>query len=94
MPAFKMHGKVVAGFAAFKNHLSYVPHSGSVVPALGDEIAGYSYTAGSLHFPVDKALPKKLVKRLIDVRLKQITGGGKGPSGAPAARHLPAKRGG
>ena len=34
MPAFKLRGKTVAGFAAFKNHLSYLPHSGSVLPAL------------------------------------------------------------
>ncbi len=38
MPAFKMDGKVVAGFAAFKNHLSYFPHSGSVLPQLADEL--------------------------------------------------------
>ena len=72
MPAFRMHGKVVAGFAAFKNHLSYLPHSGSVISELGDELAGYTYTDGSLHFAVDKPLPKALVKKLIAVRLKQI----------------------
>ncbi|HUR55398.1 MAG TPA: DUF1801 domain-containing protein, partial [Gemmataceae bacterium] len=33
MPAFKLDGKAVAGFAAFKRHLSYVPHSGSVLTA-------------------------------------------------------------
>ena len=32
VPAFKFHGKTIAGFAAFKNHLSYLPHSGSVFP--------------------------------------------------------------
>jgi uncharacterized protein YdhG (YjbR/CyaY superfamily) len=31
MPAFKLRGKTIAGFAAFKNHLSYLPHSGSVI---------------------------------------------------------------
>src|ERR1035437_6085225 len=30
LPAFKVKGKTVAGFGAFKNHLSYLPHSGSV----------------------------------------------------------------
>jgi len=74
MPGFRLNGRVVAGFAAFKNHLSYLPHSGSVVPALGDAVKGYVYTAGSLHFPIDKPLPKSLVKKLIDVRLKQIKG--------------------
>ena len=28
VPAFRLHGKVIAGFAAFKNHLSYLPFSG------------------------------------------------------------------
>jgi uncharacterized protein YdhG (YjbR/CyaY superfamily) len=45
MPAFRLHGKVVA--------------------ACGQ-------TKGSLHFPIDKPLPKGLVKKLIAVRLKQI----------------------
>ena len=41
MPAFKLCGKTVAGFAAFKNHLSYLPHSGSVLSSLGDEVTAY-----------------------------------------------------
>jgi uncharacterized protein YdhG (YjbR/CyaY superfamily) len=74
LPAFRLRGQVVAGFAAFKNHLSYLPHSGSVFPALGTEIAGYETTTGSLHFPVDTPLPPALVKQLIDVRLSQASG--------------------
>lgn len=73
LPAFRVHGRVVAGFAAFKNHLSYLPHSGSVLPELGDEAAGYGGTKGSLHFPIDQPLPKPLVERLIAIRLRQIT---------------------
>lgn len=72
MPAFRLGGKVVAGFAAFKNHLSYVPHSGSVIPELADELESYSSTPGSLHFPIDKPLDKRVVERLIEVRLRQI----------------------
>ena len=53
LPAFKMQGKTVAGLAAFKNHLSYLPHSGSVLAALAKETRGYTQTGGSLHFPVD-----------------------------------------
>ena len=71
MPAFRLRGKVVAGFAAFKNHLSYLPHSGSVLPELRDEVAEYETTKGSLHFPVDAPLPHALVKKLIDVRISQ-----------------------
>jgi hypothetical protein len=34
IPAFRVHGKVVAGFAAFNEHLSYLPFSGSVLDQL------------------------------------------------------------
>src|SRR6202163_2093076 len=68
LPAFKVHGKTVAGFAAFKQHLSYLPHSGSVLPALGDDVARYEKTKGSLHFPIDQPLPKRLVKKLVATR--------------------------
>ena len=72
MPAFRLNGKVIAGFAAFKNHLAYLPHSGSLFNELRDDLAGYKSTEGSLHFPVDRPLPKALVKKLIAVRLKQV----------------------
>ena len=72
MPAFRLDGKVIAGFAAFKNHLAYLPHSGSVFSELREDLAGYASTEGSLHFPIDKPLPKALVKKLIAARLKQI----------------------
>lgn len=71
LPAFRLRGTVVAGFAAFKNHLSYLPHSGSVLAELGDDIAGYEHTKGSLHFPLDTPLPEALVRTLIDVRIRR-----------------------
>jgi uncharacterized protein YdhG (YjbR/CyaY superfamily) len=72
MPAFKVNGKTVAGFAAFKNHLSYLPHSGSVLPALEAELAGYDATKGSLHFAVDQPLPPDLVRKLVTTRLQEL----------------------
>ncbi len=86
VPAFRLHGAVVAGFAAFKNHLSYLPFSGSVFPVLKDELAGYKTTSGALHFPVDKALPRSLVKKLIDVRLRQIRDKDRHPSTKSSVR--------
>src|SRR6059058_5754516 len=65
MPGFKLHGTTVAGFAAFKNHLSYFPHSGSVLAQLGDRVAGYAGSKGALHFDIDTPLPKPLVEELI-----------------------------
>jgi uncharacterized protein YdhG (YjbR/CyaY superfamily) len=71
LPAFKLKGKTIAGFAAFKNHLSYLPHSGSVLTQLASETEGYSQTKGSLHFAVDEPLPEELVRKLLAVRLAE-----------------------
>ena len=72
VPAFRVKGTIVAGFAAFKDHVSYLPFSGSVLGQLGDELQGYTMTKSALHFPIDRPLPKSLVKKLIAVRLDQI----------------------
>jgi uncharacterized protein YdhG (YjbR/CyaY superfamily) len=71
-PAFKVDGQAVAGFAAFKNHLSYLPHSGSVLATLGDEIAAYETSKGALKFAVGKPLPKRLIKKLVTTRMREL----------------------
>jgi uncharacterized protein YdhG (YjbR/CyaY superfamily) len=79
VPGFKVGGKTIAGFAAFKNHLSYLPHSGSVFPELTNELAGYEKSSGALRFPVDRPLPAELVKKLVAVRLRQAFRAGSNP---------------
>ena len=71
VPAFRMRGRTVAGFAAFRDHLSYLPFSGSVLTQLTDELDGYTRTKSALHFPVDEPLPETLVRKLIAVRLAE-----------------------
>jgi uncharacterized protein YdhG (YjbR/CyaY superfamily) len=70
VPAFRVQGTTVAGFAAFQNHLSYLPFSGSVLPQLADELSGYTMTKSAPHFPIDTPLPRTLVQKLIAVRLE------------------------
>ena len=69
MPAYRVNGTVVAGFAAFSKHLAYFPHSGHVFDEMEADLAGYTHTAGSLHFAVDTPLPDSLLKKLIAIRL-------------------------
>ena len=51
VPAFRVGWKTVAGFAAFKDHLSYLPFSGSVLGQFADELDGYAMTKSALHSP-------------------------------------------
>lgn len=72
MPAFKVGGKAVAGYAHFKNHCSYFPHSGSILPQVADELDDYEWSKGTLKFPVDQPPPKALVGRLVELRLEAL----------------------
>ena len=60
VPAFRVQGKTIAGFAAFQHHLSYLPFSGSVLTQLAGELHGYTMTKSALHFPIDEPLPRTL----------------------------------
>jgi uncharacterized protein YdhG (YjbR/CyaY superfamily) len=72
VPAFRVGGKVVAGFAAFKHHLSYLPFSGSVLAEVGADLGGYTTTKSALHFPIDEPLPRQVVEKLIAARLREL----------------------
>ena len=72
VPAFRVGGATIAGFAAFRRHLSYLPFSGSVLSQLPEELAGYTMTKSALHFSVDRPLPRSLVEKLIAVRLQEL----------------------
>jgi uncharacterized protein YdhG (YjbR/CyaY superfamily) len=72
VPAFKIAGKAVAGYAHAKRHCSYFPHSGSVLEEVSDELTGYDWSKGTLRFPVDVPLPEGLVRRLVEVRMRHL----------------------
>lgn len=77
VPAYKVEGKGVAGFASFKKHCSYFPMSGSVFSQLENELAAFVTTKGALHFPIDKPLSLTLVNKLITTRLAEIPSKGR-----------------
>ncbi len=71
IPAFRLNGKVVAGFAAAAKGCSYFPFSGSTLATLADELESYDMTKSSLHFDPAKPLPMALVRKLIKARIAE-----------------------
>lgn len=71
MAAFRC-GKLIAGYAAFKNHCSYFPMSAAVIQSLLPGLQRYSVSKGLVRFPLDKPLPAALVKKLVKARLAEI----------------------
>ena len=73
MPCVKLNGKAVAGFAAFKKHIGYFPHSGNIVPQLSRELANRKQTTGGFQLELGEVLPDDLVGKLVLLRLKELS---------------------
>jgi uncharacterized protein YdhG (YjbR/CyaY superfamily) len=71
MPAFRLDGKVIAGFQATAKGCSYYPFSGTTLRTLAADIEGYSTTKSALHFTPDQPLPAALVRKLIKARIAE-----------------------
>jgi uncharacterized protein YdhG (YjbR/CyaY superfamily) len=71
MPAFRLGGKVIAGFAATSTGCSYYPFSGTTLTTLADDVQAYVQTRGALHFGPEKPLPASLVRKLLRARIDE-----------------------
>ena len=72
MPGYKLHGKPMLYFAAFKEHYSLFAASGTFFAALEDELRGYELRKGTVHFPLAKPVPVKLISRIANLRAAEI----------------------
>jgi uncharacterized protein YdhG (YjbR/CyaY superfamily) len=71
MPAFRLDGRVVAGFQATAKGCSYYPFSGTTLQTLSGDLQAYGKTKSALHFLPDKPLPTVLVRKLIKARIAE-----------------------
>jgi uncharacterized protein YdhG (YjbR/CyaY superfamily) len=72
IPAFK-HKKVLVWYAAFSDHCSLFP-TASVIEAFQGDLAGFSTSKGTVHFPLDKPMPTALIKKLVKARVSEVEG--------------------
>jgi len=72
VPAFRVAGGIVRDFASFKNHMSYLPFSGSGLDQRSPEVDCYSRSKSALRFTPETPLPDELVEQLIRVRLSEV----------------------
>ncbi len=72
MPGYKLHGKPMLYFAAFKEHYSLFAASGTFFAALEGELSGYELRKGTVHFPLTKPVPVKLISRIATLRAAGI----------------------
>ena len=71
IPAFRLNGKVIAGFCATSKGCSYFPFSGSTLKTLARELVRYGQTKSALHVSTEEPLPTALVRKLIRARINE-----------------------
>jgi len=69
IPGYKYHGMLVF-FAAWKNHISLYPAPWSA-ESLKKEMSAYEGSKGTIKFPLDKAMPLTLIKKMVKYRMKE-----------------------
>jgi len=74
MPGYRLHGKPLLYFAGFKEHYSLFAASGTFFAALEEELSGYEVRKGTVHFPLTKPVPVKLIGRIAKLRAGGIAG--------------------
>jgi uncharacterized protein YdhG (YjbR/CyaY superfamily) len=70
MPAFRLNGKLIAGFKAAKQ-CSFHPMSGDTVATLKADLAGYETSKGTIKFSARAGLPAPLVRKLVKTRIAE-----------------------
>lgn len=70
VPTFKLDGRMLVSYAAFKNHCSFFPGA-APIKAHAKDLKSYVTSKGTIRFPSDKPLPATLVKKLVKTRIKE-----------------------
>jgi uncharacterized protein YdhG (YjbR/CyaY superfamily) len=72
MPAFRLDGRFLVSFQAFKRHYSLFPWSDRMLDELGDELHPYAVGKGTIRFPADEPIPLELVARIVELRCVEV----------------------
>jgi uncharacterized protein YdhG (YjbR/CyaY superfamily) len=71
MPTFKLRGRFLVSYAAYKNHCSLFPATEAMFEGFGEELKPYFSGKGTIRFTTDKPLPSALVRKIVKTRIEE-----------------------
>jgi uncharacterized protein YdhG (YjbR/CyaY superfamily) len=70
MPTFRLNGKNLVHFAAFKNHIGFYP-TPSGIESFEKELSPFVRSKGAVQFPLNKPVPYDLVEKIVNYRVQE-----------------------
>jgi len=74
IPTFDLHGKHLVHFAGNLHHIGFYPTPESI-SVFAKELSDYACTKGAIQFPLGRAIPMDLIRKIVEHRLEVLTNG-------------------
>jgi uncharacterized protein YdhG (YjbR/CyaY superfamily) len=71
IPTYRLRGRVVIYFAAWKKHLSLYPASAKLIEIFKKDLAAAMINKSTIRFPLAEPVPVKLIGRIAKFRVKE-----------------------
>ncbi len=89
IPGFRLNGRALVWYAAFKEHCSLYPMTGAIRRRLAVDLEGYETAKGTVRLPLANPVPVGLVKKLVIARMAEVTHGSATASKRSGTRRNP-----
>ena len=73
MPAFRLGGRFLVSYEAYKRHYSLFPWSDAMVAELGEDLRPHAVGRGTIRFAADAPIPLELVARIVAFRHDEVS---------------------
>ncbi|WP_353127581.1 iron chaperone [Parapedobacter pyrenivorans] len=66
-----MERRILFSYAAFKNHLTWMPTGPAIIP-FSEELSTFKTGKDTIQFPYDRPLPTELIKKIATFRYRDV----------------------